>query len=286
MERLSFGIFESHQGGKKSQIEKRRKQMKKILLLILLGIAIISFGSLFTEKVYAETIDYEKLEKVLIAYVNSDGRVNYDGLKSNRIVLDDFITNQVENVDISSFSDNEKKAFWINAYNALTMRLIIDHYPLKFGGIRTINWGRPWSIKMKVAGQQLTLGDIEHKILRKWDPIDPRIHFAINCASISCPSIFPTHFSSSKLDEQLDDAARNFVNDSQKNRLDRSTKIFHHSAIFNWFEEDFLTNDEDKLTYILQYLNNNDKQFVLDNKSEIKLKEDKYDWGLNKQGEN
>lgn len=257
--------------------------MKKTVTLILLGMTLISFHSQFTGKAYAAMINYEKWEKVLNTYVNSEGRVNYDGLKANRSDLDDFITSQVERADLKALSKDEQKAFWINAYNALTMRLIVDHYPMKFGGIRTINWGKPWDIKMKVAGQNLTLGDIEHKILRKWDPIDPRIHFAINCASIGCPSILNTHFDPNKLDEQLDFAARNFVNDSQKNRIDQSKNIFYHSAIFSWFEEDFLSNQPDKLSYILKYLKENDKQFVLANKNKIKLKENKYDWGLNKQ---
>ncbi len=111
-------------------------------------------------------INYEKWDKVLNTYVNDNGRVNYDELKTNRNLLDNFISTQVENAEISSFSDDEKKAFWINAYNALTMRLIVDNYPMRFGGILSINWGKPWDIKMRVAGQQLTLGDIEHKILR------------------------------------------------------------------------------------------------------------------------
>lgn len=257
--------------------------MKKIIILVLLVVTFVLFHSQFTKEAYADMVNYEKWEKVLNTYVNGDGRVDYDGLKANRAALDSFITNQVENADIKALSKDEKKAFWINAYNALTMRLIVDHYPLKFGGIRTINWGRPWSIKMKVAGQKITLSQIEHEILRKWDPIDPRIHFAINCASISCPRIINTHFDPDKLDEQLDDAARHFINDPQNNRIDRSMKIFHHSAILNWFEEDFLANHPDKLSYILEYLNEKDKQFVLENMNDVKLKEIKYDWGLNKQ---
>lgn len=257
--------------------------MRKFIIALFLGITVISFHGRFIESSYAAQVDYEKWEKVLNAYVNDNGWVDYDGLKDNRAVLDDFITSQVENADLAVLKKNEQKAFWINAYNALTMRLIVDHYPLRFGGIRTINWGKPWDIKMSVAGQKLTLGDIEHKILRKWDPIDSRIHFAINCASVSCPRLANTHFDPDKLDQQLDDAARLFVNDPEKNRIDRDKNIFYHSAILNWFEEDFLANHPDKLSYILEYLNDDEKQFVLANKDKIKLKEIKYDWGLNKQ---
>lgn len=252
--------------------------MKKIMLtiLVLTGMSLMSYAD-------QQKINYALWENVLKAYVNNNGRINYAGLKRNRADLDRFIQTQIKDKDISAFTDNEKKAFLINAYNALTMRLIIDHYPLKFGGIRTINWGRPWDIKMRVAGKSLSLGDIEHKILRKWDPIDPRIHFAINCASISCPDMPITYFNPDKLDEQLDYAARHFVNDFQKNRIDRANYIFYHSAIFNWFEEDFLAQHSDKLLYIFEYLNESDKQFILMNRDKIKLKEMKYNWALNEQ---
>ena len=174
--------------------------MKKILIIMLLVLTFFSFHDQFTKEAHTAMINYEKWDKVLNAYVNDNRRVNYDELKTNRNLLDNFISSQIENAEISSFSDDEKKAFWINAYNALTMRLIVDHYPMRFGGIRSINWGRPWGIKMKVAGKELSLGEIEHEILRKWDPIDPRIHFAINCASIGCPKLPNRHFNPEKLD--------------------------------------------------------------------------------------
>lgn len=228
-------------------------------------------------------INYEKWDKVLNTYVNDNGRVNYDELKTNRNLLDNFISTQVENAEISSFSDDEKKAFWINAYNALTMRLIVDNYPMRFGGIRSINWGKPWDIKMRVAGQQLTLGDIEHKILRKWDPIDPRVHFAMNCASVGCPKLPNKYFNPDKLNDQLNHEADRFMNDAQKVSLDRSTNILYHSEIFKWFKEDFLAVQPDIQNYILQHLNDNDKEYILANKDKIKSKTFKYDWGLNKQ---
>lgn len=257
--------------------------MKKILavLWVFLGFVVFQGGPVMSA--YAEEINYENWERVLNTYVDDNGRVNYDELKNNRVNLDVFIEEQLENVDISDLSKNAQKAFWINAYNALTMRLIVDHYPLKLGGIRTINWGRPWSVKMTVARRQLSLGEIEHEILRKWDPIDPRIHFAINCASGGCPKLPNTYFDPDVLDEQLDFQTRRFVNDPQKVKLDRSKNILYHSAIFNWFEEDFLVDNPDKLTFILKYINEESKRYILSHKDEMTLKEFHYDWGLNKQ---
>jgi len=224
--------------------------------------------------------EYHIWEKVLREHVDDQGRVNYDKLKDNQADLNVY-TEKVGNADIDQMSDIEQKAFWINAYNALTMQLIVDKYPLKLGGIRTINWGRPWSIKMRVAHRDLTLGDIEHNILRKWDPPDPRVHFALNCASIGCPKLPIKFFDPQQLDEQLDFETRRFMNDAQKISLDRQDNILYYSELFNWYEDDFLIVADDKLSYIKQYLNDEDRTYL--DSHEVTLQIIKYDWGLNKQ---
>jgi hypothetical protein len=254
----------------------RGSRLKYVLAALLLF-------CLFAVRGYAAGINYSQWEQVLNAYVDHDGRVNYKGLKENRSLLDGFLEQNMQDADINALSDNEQKAFWINAYNALTLRLIVDHYPMKFGGIRTINWGRPWSIPMKVAGRPLTLSEIEHEILRKWDPIDPRIHFAINCASIGCPKLPNTHFDPEQLEMQLDKEAKRFINDPQKVRLDRSNNILYYSAIFDWFDEDFVNGDAGVTEYILKYFDGNDKDYILENGGQVRLKTLNYDWGLNEQ---
>jgi Protein of unknown function, DUF547 len=257
--------------------------VRKIILVMLLFLGLTFFNERFVMDVYAEKINYEKWENILNTYVDDNGKVNYEGLKIKRVDLDAFIEEQIENAVLSDLSKNEQKAFWINAYNVLTMRLIVDHYSSKFKGIRSIKWGRPWDIKMKAAGRQLTLGEIEHQILRKWEPIDPRIHFAINCASIGCPKMANTHFDPGELDKQLDREAEKFMKDAEKVKLDRLKNILYHSAILNWFEEDFLVDYPDKLTFILQYLDSETKQYILEYKEQIRLKEMNYDWSLNRQ---
>jgi len=257
--------------------------MKKILIL---GIAILAMtlsldGVRVSSEVHLMSLEgYNVWAKVLHEYVNDQGRVDYEGLMKNRVDLDAFI-DQAQNTDISEMSPNQQKAFWINTYNALTMQLIVDKYPLKLGGIRTINWGRPWSIKMRVAHRDLTLGDIEHNILRKWDPPDPRVHFALNCASIGCPKLPVQVFDPQKLDEQLDFETRRFMNDPQKISLDRQNNILYYSELFNWYEDDFLIVANDKLSYIKRYLNDEDRAYLDDH--EVALQIIKYDWGLNKQ---
>jgi len=176
---------------------------------------------------------------------------------------------------------NEKKAFWINAYNALTLRLIVDKYPLILGGIRTINWGQPWDIKLKAANLDISLGEIEHNILRKWDPADPRIHFVLNCASLGCPKLPTKPFDPQHLDQQLHYETRRFINDHEKIRLDKRANILYYSELFIWYREDFLVVSNNILEYIQKYLNDADKAFL--GSQDVELKKIKYDWGLNKQ---
>lgn len=223
---------------------------------------------------WAQEIDYGIWNKVLTQYVNHQGRVNYKKLKVNRQEFDIFIK-QIEQVNLSEMTENEKKAFWINAYNAVTLKVVLDAYPVK--GIRRINFGLVWNIPRSVAKTKISLGDIEHKILRPLG--DPRIHFAINCASIGCPELSNEPFYPQVLDEKLDSETRKFVNDSKKVRLDQKNNTLYYSAIFDWFEEDFLVEHESVESFIVNYLNEQDKAFLDINS--VKLQVLEYDWGLN-----
>ena len=240
--------------------------MRKALLTLTLTVGLL-------HPAWAGSIDYSGYEKILNAHVNDQGRVDYEAILRDHSALDIFITTQIEKADISDFTDNELKAFWITAYNALTLKLIVDHYPPRFGQIRGINLGRPWDVKMRAAGREITLNEIEHEILRKWDPIDPRIHFAINCASIGCPKLPNTHFVPETLDEQLERETLRFIYDPEKVYVKED--VLYYSSIFKWFKEDFIATHGSVKDYILSYLKHD---------GEIKkIKALKYDWGLNKQ---
>jgi len=254
--------------------------MIKILICELLVLGVVSGLTTMAVAGTGEGLDYSLWAKVLKTHVNEQGLVDYEKLKENRADLDKLIE-QIGNTNIDEMSRNEKKAFWINAYNALTMRLIVDKYPLKLGGIRTINWGRPWSIKMKAANQEISLGDIEHKILRKWDPADPRVHFVLNCASIGCPKLPNKPFDPERLDQQLHFETKRFINDPEKVKLDREANILYYSELFNWYEDDFLVVTDNKIGYIKKYINDDDRTYLEDH--EVELKKIRYDWGLNKQ---
>jgi len=247
--------------------------IKLLVLVIIVGIS----QNLAAEEVhFFGQQEYQLWAKVLKEYVDDQGRVDYGKLKSNRADLDAFIE-KVGDANISGMSENEKRAFWINAYNALTLRTIIDHYPVK--SIRFINFGLVWKMSKHVAREKHSLGNIEHKILRPLG--DPRFHFALNCASIGCPKLPNKPFDPQQLEQQLDHETRRFMNDPQKVRVDRQENVLYYSELFNWYEDDFLIVAEDKLSYIKKYLNEDDRAYLDTHK--VVLEIIKYDWRLNKQ---
>lgn len=167
-------------------------------------------------------------------------------------------------------------ALYINAYNAYTIKLILENYPVD--SIKDIGpWLKgPWKIRFtKVGGQALTLDEIEHDILRPRFK-DARVHFAVNCASKSCPPLIAEPYEGSTLEEQLDATARAFINDPAENRLEGNT--LYVSKIFKWFKEDF---DGDVVGFFLKYAEGGLKDRLLATKDHIRIKYLGYDWALN-----
>ena len=160
-------------------------------------------------------------------------------------------------------------AYWINAYNAFTIDLVVSEYPVK--SIRNIGKGSPWDIRfIKIQDKEYSLNDIEHKILRvEFD--EPRIHFAINCAAISCPKLLNEAYVAEKLDLQLEAMAKEFINDAENNRI--SSKKAELSNIFNWFKEDFTKNGS-LIEYVNQYANTKASP-------KARIVYLKYNWNLN-----
>ncbi|MFT7537896.1 MAG: hypothetical protein ACI9F2_000035 [Lysobacterales bacterium] len=244
----------------------------KNLVSIILGLCCL----LSVTPVTAGVIDYTLWEKVLSTHVDDQGRVNYKGLKKSPTELDQFIEILIA-TDINVLSPTQQKAFWINAYNALTLMVVRDNYPTK--SIRKINFRLVWELPRKVALGKYSLGKIEHKILRPLK--DPRIHFAINCASIGCPNLPNKPFYPETLDEQLDFETKRFINDHEKLRIDRTAKVLYHSAILKWFHKDFLVKYPHLLGYIMAYINESDRSYL--EKNEVKIEVLDYNWGINKQ---
>jgi hypothetical protein len=221
------------------------------------------------------TVDNSTYAELLAQYV-SDGRVNYRGFKREEHKLDQYLT-LLANVDVDKLSHNEKFAFYINAYNAWTIKLVLSGYP----GITSIKdlgtfFKSPWKKKIcRIDGDVITLDDIEHNILRPKFK-DPRVHFAINCASLSCPPLNSKPYSGATLEQQLDADAKSFVNDSKSNYLTGDT--LYVSKIFKWFSEDF---NNDIIGFFIKYADADFKTALETKTSHIKMSYLPYDWSLN-----
>jgi len=248
--------------------------MYKTLLIALVAGVMILTGVQNVHSQGQEKLDYSLYEKVLKDFVDENGLVDYKRLEKRSEELDKVIK-QIEDADINKYSDLEKKAFWINAYNAITLKVVSKGY--KVGSIRLIDFGFVWKKGRKVAGEKHSLGDIEHKIVRPLG--DPRIHFALNCASIGCPQLPQKPFYPETLDDQLEMETIRFVNNKGKVRLDREKDVLYYSALFDWYEDDFLEGRASILDYIKEYINESDREYLEQN--EVKMKLLKYDWGLN-----
>jgi hypothetical protein len=216
---------------------------------------------------------------LLKKHVASNGNVDYKGFKKDIDQLNAYLkTLQAGVPDPKTWSKQEQLAYWINAYNAFTVKLIVDNYPVKSIkdlnsaiAIPTIN--SIWDDKFfTLGGKKFSLNMIEHDILRK-DFNEPRIHFAINCASVSCPVLLNEAFTASKLEKQLEKQTREFINDPTKNSI--SANNVKVSSIFDWFGSDFKNNGS-----IIDFLNRYSKTKINPN---AKLNFLKYNWDLNEQ---
>ena len=198
-------------------------------------------------------------------YVDSNGKVNYAAWKKKSKLLDDYIQVLQEQPPHDQWSKAEHLAYWINAYNALTVQLILKYYPLN--SIQDIR--KPWEqIVFRVKEQTYTLNAIEHQVLRKMD--EPRIHFAINCASASCPKLAQKPYTAINLEAELQAVTQAFLCDPEKNIL--TEEKVQLSKIFLWFAEDFGSKKER-----LEWLS---KQTGLE-LTQARVRYLKYDWSLN-----
>jgi hypothetical protein len=204
-------------------------------------------------------------------------RVDYDGFKREEALLDRYLS-ILSATDVTRLSHNEKFAFYINAYNAFTIKLILTKYP----GINSIKeigsfFSNPWSKKfIRLDKQTISLDTIEHEFLR---PIfkDPRIHFAINCAAKGCPPLLNQPYEGQTLEVQLDTMTRSFINDPRRTFLKDNTLFV--SKIFKWFEEDF---KDAPLWFIRQYADADFKKRLDRATPPLKLAYLDYDWTLNR----
>ena len=178
--------------------------------------------------------DYDAYNALLGQYVSADGRVDYPKLKANRAALDAVAAQFSAQQPSERWSREEQMAFWINAYNLFTLRLIVDHYPLK--SIMDLDGGKTWDLqRITIGGTAYSLNQIENEILRPRFK-DPRIHFAINCAARSCPPLYNQAFRPQTLQQQLDARTRRFIRSKNNVLAPKTVKV---SKIFEWYAADF-----------------------------------------------
>lgn len=213
------------------------------------------------------------------------GSVDYAGLsRAGRPALESYLRSlaSVCHADYDSWTRSQKLAFWINAYNAFTVKLVLDHYPLE--SIRTIGllpgaaFREAFIPLQSLRGQALSLNEIEHEILRG-EFREPRIHFAIVCASKSCPGLRSEAYRATTLDSQLTEAARGFVSDTTKNRFDARTRTLRLSAIFSWFHEDFERGGGTVSAFVRRYAEPTTAAALL--AGDVRVEYLDYDWSLN-----
>lgn len=220
-------------------------------------------------------VDNSIYADLLDRYVKA-GNVNYAGFKSEEKKLDEYLK-VLEQTDPADLARNEQFAFYINVYNAWTIKLILTGYP----GVKSIKelgglFQGPWKKKfVRLNDGVVTLDDIEHNILRPRFK-DPRVHFAINCASKSCPPLIPEPYQGEILNRQLSTTTGAFLNNPRNYRFDSNT--FYISKIFKWFGSDF---NNDPLGFYLDYAVGDLKQELEGKKDTLNLTYLKYDWKLN-----
>jgi hypothetical protein len=285
----------------RSEVEAKQQMtrlMKSIFLLVTLAF-LPGFGSI--ERLFApsanlwprweknapnsrESINHSLWGNLLSRHVRKSNRgvnlVDYRGFSAaDRTMLADYIA-ILTGVSISQFNRDQQLAYWINLYNALTVQVVLDHYPVD--SIRDINISPglftigPWDKTLiSIEGEDLTLNDIEHRILR---PIwrDPRIHYAVNCASIGCPNLRDRAYSGTEIDTALDQAATAYVNDPRGvSVVDGKVSV---SKIYDWFIEDFGGSEGMVLRHLQHYAAH---ELAARLEAIGKLSDVHYDWSIN-----
>jgi Protein of unknown function, DUF547 len=268
--------------------------LRKAIVTIMIAVLLAANFSLAAGAKAATDFHHEAFDSLLAKYVNDRGWVDYPGLARDRASLDAYLK-QLATADPASFgNDSDRLAFWINAYNATTLAKALDQVYGKVKGVKDVS-GFFTSAPQRIAGEQLTLDQIE---TRARHFADPRVHFAVVCASTSCPKLQPFAFTGAQLNDQLDRAAHEFLADPSRGlRLDQEHKKVYLSSIFKWYAGDFTgasgsvasllarakaaTSGREILTFIKKYAPADAVRFIDQNNPSVEYAD--YDWTVNAQ---
>jgi len=243
-------------------------------LLLMAGCSTVPKSFNPAEPIAPNEFSHRTFDELLRAYV-VDGVVNYPGITADARFQAYLL--QLDRVDPNRLPTRQDRlAFWINAYNAFAIKGILDGYsPMTLFGRYRYFIARDY----QVGGKTINLYDLERKLLIP-NFREPLIHFAIVCASSSCPRLQSWAYSADKLDQQLEESARGFINDPTRNQFDRQQKIARLSMIFKWFEDDFIAHSGSLINYVKRYVTDLDLARELDAAS-YRLEFLEYDWRLN-----
>ena len=265
--------------------------MSNIKLTLMTILLLLAQGLTIADETYDPNhTAYDKLLKESV----KDGLVNYAGLKQNPEKLNKYLENlnRIKKQEFNSWNENEQLAYLINLYNVATLKLIIDNYPVE--SIKDIGWflKGPWDQEfVKLFGETITLSKLEHEIIRK-DYDEPRIHMALVCAAMSCPTLRNEPYVGERLNAQLNEDTKKFLNSKKGLQIDRSKKTVYLSSIFKWFGEDFINKyspesgferfskaEQAVLNFVSRYISDEDKKYLQTGDYSIKYLD--YDWSLN-----
>ncbi|MCB9344880.1 MAG: DUF547 domain-containing protein [Lewinellaceae bacterium] len=212
-------------------------------------------------------INHAAFDQLLSKFVGKDGKVNYQGLKEEKAILDAYCQMLTDNPVQDSWNRQEKMAYWINAYNAFTLQLITENYPIS--SILKLDGGKTWDVRrIKIGDKSYSLNNIENDILRP-EFKDPRIHFAVNCAAKSCPPLWNHAYNVNNLESTLQARTREFINNKAFNSISRDQ--VEVSKIFEWYASDFGA--------LIPFLNKYSNTQIGSNAS---IRYSEYNWDLNK----
>jgi len=266
--------------------------MKNLYLLIAACLLTVSNAFAFDHS-------HKVLDDLLSAHVKmsadkTSSRVDYKNFDKTRLGLYLGAASSLSKKDFNAFTKDQKLAFFINTYNAFTIKLILDNYPVKSikdTGVRSFSnpLKNPWKMKFfKLFGKKTSLDQIEHVFTRGNKQLnqDPRIHFAFNCAAIGCPALSNSAWQASKIESQFDTAAKGFLKDHSRNRVNVADKTLELNDIFKWYGDDFNRGKYGSLkNFLAEYAdaisqNEKEKNFVLS--KSFSINSTGYDWNLNK----
>lgn len=237
------------------------------------------------QHVAMDQIDHTPYDQLLKKYVDKNGLVNYKSWQANssdRAALQNYL-DELGKGDPKKVAKREAKlAYWINAYNAVTIEGILQVYPTTSIRNHTARvWGyNIWkNLYFHAGGQKFNLDSIEHQILRSMG--EPRIHFAIVCASMGCPRLLNEAYTSQRLEEQLTRNTTDFFSRAQNLQVDADENTLRLSSIMSWFGEDFGKNSTEQIQTVAEYFPDSAKAFV--SKGGYRVAYVEYDWKLNEQ---